>query len=94
VSERTILRRAKDTAWDEAGTWSLVDVAPDRYGVVASCPLCGGTGQLFRHTVADDGTVNPSYVCPYEPCTFHEMVTLADWKPAPAPSGERAGEER
>jgi hypothetical protein len=32
-----------------------------------------------NHTVADDGTVSPSDVCPYPPCKFHEFVVLEDW---------------
>jgi hypothetical protein len=31
------------------------------------------------HTVADDGTVSPSLVCPFAPCTFHEFVKLEGW---------------
>jgi hypothetical protein len=29
--------------------------------------------------VADDGTVSPSYVCPFPPCTFHLFVRLDGW---------------
>lgn len=36
------------------------------------------------HSVATDGTVSPSCVCPGEssPCTFHEFVKLLEWGPA------------
>lgn len=38
------------------------------------------TGRV--HTVAADGTVQPSYVCPVGGCTFHEWVRLEGWDPA------------
>lgn len=34
------------------------------------------------HTIAADGTVLPSYVCPVGGCSFHEMVRLDGWDPA------------
>lgn len=37
------------------------------------------------HAVATDGTVSPSYVCPYgrvgEPCSFHNFIKLEGWTP-------------
>ncbi len=33
------------------------------------------------HTIAEDGTVTPSVVCPYDGCDFHKMVQLTDWIP-------------
>lgn len=35
------------------------------------------------HTIAADGTVTPSTVCPEEGCTFHEWVILDGWTPPP-----------
>lgn len=44
------------------------------------CPGCGKVALLgSNHTVADDGTVHPSDVCPFPPCTFHEFVRLDCW---------------
>ena len=40
---------------------------------------------LVTHTIADDGTVTPSAVCPVKGCTFHEYVRLVDWPQAPPP---------
>ena len=37
------------------------------------------TGRV--HTVAADGTVTPSYVCPVEGCDFHQYVRLDGWDP-------------
>lgn len=32
------------------------------------------------HTIAADGTVSPSVVCPIEGCDFHEFVRLIGWE--------------
>jgi hypothetical protein len=65
-----------------------------RLGVLAfiRCPSCNKVSLLRSsvHAVADDGTVTPSYVCPYPPCAFHEWVRLEGWpadSPAPHPGG-------
>jgi hypothetical protein len=41
-----------------------------------TCRLTG-----YVHTVAADGTVTPSYVCPVSSCGFHVWARLADWNP-------------
>jgi hypothetical protein len=46
----------------------------------------GHEGGLFgwnykNHTIADDGTVNPSVVCTTLGCTFHEFVRLLEYSP-------------
>lgn len=33
------------------------------------------------HSIAADGTLSPSYVCPSGGCTFHESVRLVGWEP-------------
>lgn len=44
------------------------------------CPGCGKVALLgSNHVVGDDGSVSPSDVCPFPPCTFHEHVALDDW---------------
>jgi len=57
------------------------------------CPGCGRVAMVgSNHTVAKDGTVSPSDVCPYDAeyvkrhdlhdeiaCTFHEFIKLEDW---------------
>jgi hypothetical protein len=50
---------------------------------LVKCPGCGieSTLSANTHTVATDGTVTPSYVCPHTPCTFHEWVKLDGWRP-------------
>lgn len=50
------------------------------FSAIVRCPGCGKTSSLGPlHTVADDGTVTPSFVCPHAPCPFHEWVRLLDW---------------
>ena len=44
-----------------------------------SCPGCGKIASLIDHSIAQDGTVTPSLVCPYEGCTFHDWVKLEGW---------------
>ena len=39
----------------------------------------GHTCTLSEHKIADDGTVSPSLVCPYDGCNFHEFVKLEGW---------------
>lgn len=40
-------------------------------------------GHMFlvrqNHTIAADGTVTPSMVCPYG-CAYHECIRLDDWR--------------
>lgn len=48
-------------------------------GVWMRCPDCGELASLEDHTIADDGTVTPSVVCPF--CSFHESVTLDGYEP-------------
>jgi hypothetical protein len=51
-----------------------------RFWAECACPICKKVSMVgHNHTVADDGTVSPSYVCPFPPCTFHEFVQLDDW---------------
>lgn len=51
--------------------------------IVCNCPTCGVDSQMALpvHSIANDGSVSPSYVCPQPGCTFHEAVKLGDWTP-------------
>jgi hypothetical protein len=40
----------------------------------------GHTCALTQHTIAPDGTVSPSLVCPELGCGFHEWVRLEGWQ--------------
>ncbi len=44
------------------------------------CPGCGKIASLSGHSIDPDGKVYPSLVCPFDKCSFHEFVKLADWK--------------
>ena len=68
----------------QRGQWSMIGVPVYRV-VLVRCPLCSKTftgrnyGIPRGHTIASDGTLSPSLVCPFPPCTFHEFVRLLDW---------------
>lgn len=47
---------------------------------VVACPTCDALFTLQNHTIADDGTVRPSVVCPRR-CGYHEFVRLEGWTP-------------
>ena len=51
---------------------------PIRIVALVSCPKCGKGMSLSLHTIAADGTVSPSLVCPYQ-CGFHDFVKLVGW---------------
>ncbi|HYE72624.1 MAG TPA: hypothetical protein VEF04_04800 [Blastocatellia bacterium] len=44
------------------------------------CPTCGKQVAISAktHSIADDGTVTPSMICPHD-CSFHEYIRLAEW---------------
>lgn len=44
-----------------------------------ACPTCGQLATLGDHTIADNGKVTPSLVCPYDGCDFHDYVELEGW---------------
>jgi hypothetical protein len=66
---------------------------PNTYWAEICCPGCGRVGMVgSNHTVADDGVVTPSDVCPFDAayvkrhelhdeiaCTFHQYIELDDW---------------
>lgn len=55
----------------------------DKDLVLATCSN-GHTCRLVSgaHSIAADGTISPSYVCPAKGCDFHRFVRLLDWDPA------------
>lgn len=70
--------------WKEKGVWRgakrIISKTETKRTANMSCPKCGEQASLIGHTIKDDGTINPSVVCPNE-CGFHEMVKLKDWDP-------------
>lgn len=65
-------------------------VGDRRYFVEVCCPDCGAHLMLSRenHTIAADGTLSPSLVCPNtrSACGWHVWGRLADWPPSEASS--------
>lgn len=59
------------------GTWRGVTFDGKRFAGL-TCPN-GHAGDLSDHTIAADGTVSPSVVCPEAGCGFHENVKLEGW---------------
>ena len=46
---------------------------------------CGKLFTLCDHTIADDGSVSPSVVCPNKNCDWHVYLKLLDWENAKEP---------
>ena len=69
------------------GQWRPCNLLPARSSLEptqrtanVSCPTCGQVASLSGHSIAADGMVTPSLVCPYPGCTFHEYVKLEGWR--------------
>ncbi len=56
--------------------WYRLTGAAD--SLLATCAK-GHTANLSDHSVAQDGIVTPSVVCPTEGCHWHENVQLEGW---------------
>ena len=61
-------------------TWKGLKLSHGGRSASVTCTN-GHTATLTDHTIAEDGTVSPSLVCPYEGCEFHEYVKLEGWHP-------------
>lgn len=63
------------------GEWRGAKVPgdPPRRSATVCCPGCGKIASLTGHTIADDGAVMPSLICPFD-CGFHDHVKLEGWK--------------
>ncbi len=60
--------------------WHGGQLADGRRTALVKCSH-GHIASLSEHTIAVDGTVSPSLVCPREGCDFHEVVKLEGWSP-------------
>ena len=73
--DRLILHKAAAKAL-QPGEWTSFGV-----GLVdAACPTCGQVCSFHDHSIADNGDVMPSVICPFN-CGFHKFVTLQEWRP-------------
>lgn len=78
----------KDWTKDEKGvpgTWKLLPAnGGKKQLILLTCPSCKGLCTLHNdgdhHSIADDGVVTPSAVCPHDSCNYHEFIRLLDWK--------------
>lgn len=61
--------------------WRMGEDDPEHFRpalVILRCGECGKTSTL-RHSIADDGTVSPSLVCPHG-CGWHVWGCLEGWR--------------
>ena len=58
--------------------WSPMSVQ-GRKSAALWCPN-NHFGTLEDHTIAADGSVSPSVVCPSDRCPFHDQVRLVGWR--------------
>lgn len=70
------LAKAANFASLTPGTW--VELTGEAAAVWVACAECGVRGSLEDHTIAPDGTVSPSLVCPGE-CGWHVFGRLIGW---------------
>ena len=67
------------------GRWKPA-VLDGRPSALVSCPRCGGFGSLVYYEIVADGTVRPSFVCPYaikDGCSFNDEIRLVGWVDRP-----------
>lgn len=93
MSERIVMRRRPlvDLGHDELIgklEWAVVGKDAD-FRVIET--RCGGCERLMtigtRHSIAADGTVDPSYVCAFK-CGWHVFVRLDGWDLPPKKLGD------
>ena len=78
-----VLARHEGEGEPKPGTWKRVtgDLADIGYLAVVRCPECKLLESIARkHTVAADGKVSPSVVCPHDGCNWHVYVRLDGWE--------------
>ncbi len=76
----TIPRRKEGQTWTD-GPWWQPATFEDGLPTAEFCCPAGCPCILSRHihTIAPDGAVSPSLVCPACPVGFHEYVRLDGW---------------
>lgn len=85
-SERGTYRRIREYWADHCSRKGVANT----YWAELCCPGCGRVAMVgSNHVVHDDGTVQPSDVCPFSPCTFHQFIVLDDWNRPSTPRRPR-----
>ena len=51
--------------------------------VKLKCPKCLEWGDLEDHAIDEEGIINPSVICGNDPCDWHVMVALKNFKRKP-----------
>jgi hypothetical protein len=72
-----------DDPWSSPGTYTRVTSTSGVASAIVVCPRCKRGASLSHdggHTIAVDGTVSPSLVCPYDGCDWHVYARLEGWK--------------
>lgn len=59
-------------------TWRKLKLANGRISATIICPN-KHYGALINHEILEDGTVQPSVVCPIQGCGFHDNIKLEGW---------------
>ena len=66
-------------------TWDYLDPGPRAFLNNLALATCanGHTCRIVAnvHSINHDGTLKPSYVCPYK-CSYHTMVRFVGWAPS------------
>lgn len=73
------LTRCVDRQFPQPGEFMATTKENGERSALACCPDCGKIASLSGHTIADDGKVSPSLVCPTDGCGFHAFVRLTPW---------------
>ena len=75
MSEIVGLRKVAAWAELDLGTWCNMHKGPPW----VRCPECGVRGALTDHSIAADGSISPSLVCPAG-CGWHVFARLLGWE--------------
>lgn len=88
MTEMTYLEIAPtvETEYPPTLSWSPAEVripTGKTYEAIVTCSVGHSSllGASSGHTIADDGTVTPSVLCPVAACGWHEHIRLASWSP-------------
>ena len=64
--------------WDD---WQWGSDPPIHTALVTCANGHTGTVAPHVHKIATDGLLTPSWVCPFEGCSWHEFAQLDGWQP-------------
>lgn len=84
LSKMVELERSDEPIQDRPrGTWKPLRLAEGGESATVCCPRCGQVATLEDHTIAPNGDVGPSVVCPWPiqcgNCDWHDTIRLLGW---------------